>query len=92
VGNLGVTYRTLGAPQRAIEFFEQRLTIAQRTGDQRGEGFALWNKSLALEMLGDRIQAIACAEAAHKMLQEIKCSVSRSIREQLAQWRRAVAS
>ena len=53
LGNLGLLQEP-GETRRAIEYFEQHLTIAREIGDRRGEGNALWNSALALNSLGDR--------------------------------------
>ena len=87
LGNLGNVYRNLGEVRKAIEFYEQPLTIAREIGDRRGEGIALWNMALALEELGDRAQAIACAEASLKIREEIEDPFAPQVRAKLAAWR-----
>jgi tetratricopeptide (TPR) repeat protein len=77
----------LGETRRAIEFYEQELVIAREIGDRRGEGYALWNTSLALDELGDRAQAIACAEEAFKIYEQIEDPNATRVREQLEAWR-----
>ena len=58
LGNLGVTYRQLGEPKRAIEYFEQHLAIARETGDRRDEGQTLGNMGYAYADLGEPRRAI----------------------------------
>ena len=58
LGNLGIAYRELGEPKRAIEYFEQHLAIARETGDRRGEGLALGNLGNAYLQLGEPKRAI----------------------------------
>lgn len=58
LGNLGIAYRNLGQPQRAIKYHEQQLEIARRMADQRGEGVALGNLGSAYMMLGELRWAI----------------------------------
>ena len=92
LGNLGIAYKNLGEPRRAIEFFEQRLAVARELGDRRGEGNALWNMSLALDKLGQRAGAIARAEAALKILQKIEDPHVAKVQEQLEAWRKSRAA
>ena len=58
LGNLGIAYKDLGEPQRAIEHYEQHLVIARETGDRHGEGYALGNLGLAYADLGETRRAI----------------------------------
>jgi tetratricopeptide (TPR) repeat protein len=58
LGNLGIAYRALGEPRRAIELYEQYLTIAQEIGDRRGEGNALGNLGVAYAAVGEPRHAI----------------------------------
>ncbi len=62
----------MGETRRAIEYYEKALEIDREIGDRRGEGTDLWNLSLALDKLGDRAQAIALAEAALKIREQIE--------------------
>ena len=64
LGNLGVAYRNLGEPRRAIEFYEQALMIARETGDWLGEYNALVGQQEAWGQLGDLTQALECCLAA----------------------------
>jgi tetratricopeptide (TPR) repeat protein len=57
LGNLGVAYADLGENQRAIDFFQQQLTIVREIGDRRGEGNALGNLGLAYWNLGETERA-----------------------------------
>ena len=87
LGNMGIAYADLGETRRAIQFFEQRLTLAREIGDRRGEGNALWNMSLALDQLGERAQAIKHAEQALIIREQIEDPNAAKVREQLAKWR-----
>ena len=58
LGNLGTAYNDLGDYQQAIDFYEQRLTIARESGDREGESNALGNLGTAYNNLGDYQQAI----------------------------------
>jgi tetratricopeptide (TPR) repeat protein len=87
LGNLGSAYLTLGEPRRAIEYHEQALAIDREIGDRRGEGTDLWNTAVALEQLEDRPQAMARAEAARQIFEEIENPNVAMVREVLARWR-----
>jgi tetratricopeptide (TPR) repeat protein len=52
LGNLGVAYRDLGEPRRAVEANEQALAIVREIGDQRGESHVLANLGNAYKDLG----------------------------------------
>jgi hypothetical protein len=54
--------RGRAAARKAIGYYEQNLAIAREIGDQLGENTALWNMAIALDGLGDRERAVACAK------------------------------
>ena len=54
---MGIAYKNLGEPQRAIELYEQWLAIAREIGDRLGEARASWNLGLALESQGELARA-----------------------------------
>ena len=58
LGNLGIACVQLGEPKRAIEYYEQVLTIARETGDRRSEGMALGTLGIAYRQLGEPKRAI----------------------------------
>ncbi len=64
LGNLGLAYENLGEPRRAIETYEQRLTIARDIGDRRGEGNVLGNLGNAYWTLGEPRRALKFHEQA----------------------------
>ncbi len=57
LGNLGVAYKNLGEPRRAIEFYEQHLAIAHEIGDRQGEAIASWNLGTEIEKTGNLTRA-----------------------------------
>ncbi len=59
-----MTYAALGEARKAIEFYEQALTIARETGDRRGEGQTLGNLGEAHEQLNEILLALQYAERA----------------------------
>ena len=89
MGNLGVAYSALGETRRAIGILGRRLRSARKIGDRRSEGIDLWNMSSALDQLGERAQAIANAEAALKIFEQIEDPNAAKVRKQLAEWRKA---
>ncbi|HEU4322892.1 MAG TPA: tetratricopeptide repeat protein [Roseiflexaceae bacterium] len=70
LGNLGNVYSDLGEVRRAIELYEQRLTIARELGDRRGEGSALGNLGIAYYSLGEVQRAIDLHEQALAIARE----------------------
>jgi tetratricopeptide (TPR) repeat protein len=77
----------LGKPLRAIQFYEQQLTIAREIGDRRGEGSVLWNMSLVLDQLGKRAKAIHHAEQSLSIREQIEDPNAARVRARLAAWR-----
>jgi len=71
LGNLGLAYADLGDARKAIEFYEQYLSIAREIGDRRGEGAALGYLGSAYYSLGDARKAIEFYEQALVISREI---------------------
>ncbi len=71
LGNLGLAYFALSDARKAIEFYEQALTIDREIGDRRGEGAALGNLGNAYAALGDSRKAIEFYEQALTIAREI---------------------
>jgi tetratricopeptide (TPR) repeat protein len=71
LGNLGLAYAALGDARKAIEFYEQYLSIAREFGDRRGEGNALGNLGIAYADLGHARKAIEFYEQALTIAREI---------------------
>jgi tetratricopeptide (TPR) repeat protein len=86
LGNIGKARARLGETRLAIESHSEQLQIARETGDRRAEGSALWNTSLALDKLGNRLQAITHAEAARKIFEETRDAECVRVRKTLAEW------
>ena len=70
-GNLGITYKSLGDYQKAIEYHEVRLIIAKEIGDRAGEGRAYGNLGNAYQSLGDYQKATEYHEVRLKIAKEI---------------------
>jgi tetratricopeptide (TPR) repeat protein len=92
LGLLGQVYAAMGEPGRAIELYKQDLAIARETGDRWGEGTALWNTALAFDKLAERAQAIASAEAALVIFEQIESPQAEIVRNQVVEWRAAEAA
>jgi len=58
LGSLGIAYKNLGEPRRAIELYEQCLIIHREIGDRRGEGNDLGNLGNAYPDRGEARRAI----------------------------------
>ena len=84
---MGNAYLKLDEIRRAIELYEQYLAITREIGDRVGEGTALFNTGLALDILGDRANAIAHVETALGMFEQVESPNAEGARMQLAQWR-----
>ncbi len=68
---LGMVYYLLSEPRKAIEYYEQALTIAWGIGDRRGAGAILAILGLAYANLGGLRKAIEHYEQALKISREI---------------------
>jgi len=58
ITNLGIAFAELGGPRKAIEYYEQQLTIAREIGDRRGEAIASWNLGSKHAKAGNLADAI----------------------------------
>jgi tetratricopeptide (TPR) repeat protein len=87
LNNLGLAYAELGEPGKALEFYEQRLVIAREIIDRRGEGYTLFGSARALDKLEDRPQAIARAQAALQIFEEIEHPFAAQVRAKLQEWK-----
>jgi tetratricopeptide (TPR) repeat protein len=58
LGNMGIAYRHLGEPRKAIQYYEQVLEIARQIGNRRWEANALGSLGNAYADLGEPSKAI----------------------------------
>ncbi len=61
-GTVGTSHHRLSEVQKAIEYYEQRLSIAREIGDRYGQGIALGNLGIAYKDLGKIQKAIGYYE------------------------------
>ena len=80
MGNLGIAYRALGETRRAIEYYEQALTVAREIGDRRGEGADLANMGLLAKEQGDLARARQLWEQALKIYEAIEDPNAKRVR------------
>ncbi|VEP15844.1 Tetratricopeptide repeat protein (fragment) [Hyella patelloides LEGE 07179] len=71
LGSLGNVYSSLGKYQRAIDYYQQALEIAQDIGDRGHEGRSLGNLGLAYGSLGEYQRAIDYHQQALKIARDI---------------------
>jgi len=71
LGNLGIAFRNLGVVEKAIEYYEQVLVIAQKIEDRQSEGTALGSLGSAYSDLGEVDKAIEYHEQALMIVREI---------------------
>jgi len=71
LSNLGVAYRQLGEPRRAIELYEEALAISRELSNRLYEGQVLGNLGLAFADLGEHRHAIEFYEQDLAITREI---------------------
>jgi tetratricopeptide (TPR) repeat protein len=71
LGNLGNAYFSLAEARRAIEYYQQALTISREIGDRHGEGNHLGNLGNAYSTLGQVERAIEYYQQALPIAREI---------------------
>ena len=72
LGNLGLTYRSLGNYAKAIEYSQQQLAIAREIKNRQGEASALGNLGIAYLDLGNYAKAIEYTQETLAIAREIK--------------------
>ena len=87
LGNLGITYAALGESPPRDRLLQTRLAIAREMATAGGEAGSLCQHGLGLSKLADRAQAIANAQAALKIFEEIEDPNADKVRQQLAEWK-----
>jgi tetratricopeptide (TPR) repeat protein len=89
LGNLGLAYKDLGEPRRAIEYHEQDLVIAREIGDRRGEGAALGNIGDTYADLGEPRRAIGFLREAVGIFEAIESPRAAQARATIARLEQA---
>src|SRR6478672_860376 len=72
LGNLGVTYKSLGDYAKAIEYQQQSLVIKREIKDREGEGASLGNLGIAYQYLGNYPKAIEYQQQSLAISREMK--------------------
>jgi CHAT domain-containing protein/tetratricopeptide (TPR) repeat protein len=72
LGNLGVTYKSLGDYAKAIDYQQQSLVIKREIKDRLGERQSLLNLGVAYKSLGDYTKAIEYYQHSLAIAREIK--------------------
>jgi tetratricopeptide (TPR) repeat protein len=71
LGNLGITYKDIGEPGKAIDFYQKQLKMVHEIGDRHGEGNALGNLGNVYYLLGEMRKAIEYHEQSLQIAHEI---------------------
>jgi CHAT domain-containing protein/Flp pilus assembly protein TadD len=79
LGNLGLSYYSLGNSSKAITYQEQHLAIAREINDQLGEGNALSNLGIVYDSLGNHAKAIGYYEQSLAITQKIENQLGEGI-------------
>ena len=86
LGNLGNAYTRSGSTAAPSSSTNSNWRLRARS-EIGGEASALFNSASALAALSDRVEAIARAEAALKIFEEIESPYAATARQALAEWR-----
>jgi len=68
---LGNSYLGIGEYEKAIEYYQQRLTLARNTRDPKGEAWALANIALAYKGMSNYNEAINCLQHSLEIVKKI---------------------
>jgi tetratricopeptide (TPR) repeat protein len=88
---LGLAHSQLGAAPRALDYFQQALTVTRAVGDRKQEGDLLWHIAIQHADLGQRDQAIASGQAAVDLLTRTGKPQAEWFAEHLEKFRRGDA-
>jgi tetratricopeptide (TPR) repeat protein len=91
LGNLAIAYAVLDEPEIALDFHRQELALKLQLGDEFGKAIgkanALFNMSLVEHLLDDTEQAVAHAESALSIFEQIGVSYAAGVRHVVEQWK-----
>ena len=85
LSRLGFAYQCLGQMKKAIEYYEQALSIRQEIGDRRGEGIDLENLGDIYKELGEFEKARQYWQSALPIYEEIKSPWAKDVRKNLSE-------
>jgi len=88
LSNLGSAFYNLGEIDKAMNYYQQQLKIAQEIGDRNGEANALRGQAICLQKKNDPEQAIEKAESALRTFEQIESPSASTMRELLASWKK----
>jgi serine/threonine-protein kinase len=88
LSQLGEVYAAAGDLARAASFQEQAAELFRSIGDRRGEAGATWERGRLLFAQGQTQLAIASAEVALRIYEEIDRASAEIIRTHIEEWRR----
>jgi tetratricopeptide (TPR) repeat protein len=86
LNGLGNVSQMSGDITGTTDYYVAYLPIARQLGNQRGEADALWNRALARYELGHREEAIADANLALGLNQQVEAPAVNKVRQKLAEW------
>jgi tetratricopeptide (TPR) repeat protein len=71
INNIAEVYRATGQPRRALELYEQALSLAQEVGDRQGEAATFNNMALIYRATGQPGRALELYEQALLFVQDV---------------------
>jgi tetratricopeptide (TPR) repeat protein len=86
LASIGLTYANLGNANRTIEYFDQALETVRIDGKIQEEAEILFKMSLALDKLGDRVEAIDKAKSTLAIFEQIESPLAEKVKQKLAEW------
>jgi tetratricopeptide (TPR) repeat protein len=86
LGNLGNAYYMLGESGKAQNYYQQQLEITREIGNRRGEANALWGMAICNQKINDLEKAVANAEEALKIFEQIESPSASTMRELISKW------
>jgi tetratricopeptide (TPR) repeat protein len=90
INSIGLIHLNAGAPEKALDSFNEMLGIAREIQELRGEANATFNKSLALTDLGDLNTAAMYAESSLQIFEQFNDSHLQSVKDDLSKLRQRI--
>ncbi len=86
LANIGQAYNALEDSDRAIEYYEKAISILDELEPTPIKAMVLFNNSLLLYKIGNRLQAFNDAQLALKLFESLKHPYIGMVRRQLVTW------